>query len=147
MLTKTILLVEDNPSDIELTRRALAKSRVSNPLIVAEDGQAALDYLFGTGPHAGRDTTQQPAVILLDLKLPILDGLETLRRIRADTRTRRLPVVILTSSKEQQDLAEGYDRGANSYLCKPVDFNRFAAAVEHLGLYWLVMNEPPPPVE
>jgi two-component system response regulator len=147
MLTKTILLVEDNPSDIELTRRALAKSRVSNPLIVAEDGQAALDYLFGTGPHAGRDTAQQPAVILLDLKLPILDGLETLRCIRADTRTRRLPVVILTSSKEQQDLAEGYDRGANSYLCKPVDFNRFAAAVEHLGLYWLVMNEPPPPVE
>jgi two-component system response regulator len=147
MLTKTILLVEDNPSDIELTRRALAKSRVSNPLIVAEGGQAALDYLFGTGPHAGRDTAQQPAVILLDLKLPILDGLETLRRIRADTRTRRLPVVILTSSKEQQDLAEGYDRGANSYLCKPVDFNRFAAAVEHLGLYWLVMNEPPPPVE
>jgi two-component system, response regulator len=147
MLTKTILLVEDNPSDIELTRRALAKSRVSNPLVVAEDGQAALDYLFGAGPHAGRDTAQQPAVILLDLKLPILDGLETLRRIRADNQTRRLPVVILTSSKEQQDLAASYDRGANSYLCKPVDFNRFATAVEQLGLYWLVLNEPPPPVK
>ena len=147
MNTKIILLVEDNPSDIDLTKRALAKSRVSNPLVVAEDGQSALDYLFGTGPHAGRNNPELPAVILLDLKLPILDGLEVLRRIRADDRTRRLPVVILTSSKEQQDLAESYDRGANSYLRKPVDFNKFAEAIQYLGLYWLVLNEPPPPVK
>ncbi len=143
MNSKLILLVEDNPSDVDLTRRALAKSHVGNPLVVAEDGQAALDFLFGTGPHEGRDIHEQPALILLDLNLPILDGLEVLRRIRADERTRRLPVVILTSSKEQKDLAAGYDLGSNSYIIKPVDFTQFVAVVGQLGLYWLVLNEPP----
>lgn len=142
---KEILLVEDNPSDIELTERALKKAHVMNRLVVAEDGVEALDYLFGTGAHAGRDVTKQPAFILLDLKLPRLGGLEVLQRIRADERTRRLPVVILTTSDEHEDLAKAYDRGANSYVRKPVDFVRFVAAVEQLGLYWLVTNEPPPP--
>lgn len=140
-----ILLVEDNPSDIGLTKRALAKGRLTNPIIVAEDGQAAVDFLFGTGPHAERDTTEQPALILLDLKLPKLDGLTVLGRIRADARTRRLPVVILTSSDEERDLAAGYDLGANSYIRKPVDFAQFVVAMEQLGLYWLVLNQPPPP--
>jgi CheY-like chemotaxis protein len=144
MNSKIILLVEDNPSDIALTQRALEKARVSNELVVAEDGQEALDYLFGAGEHAGRDVTQVPALVLLDLKLPKVDGLEVLRRIRADERSRRLPVVILTSSKEEQDVAQSYDLGANSYIRKPVDFNQFAEAIQHLGLYWLVMNEPPP---
>jgi two-component system response regulator len=147
MNTRTLLLVEDNPSDIDLTRRAFAKNRIGNPLVVATDGQAAIDYLFGTGPHAGRDTADQPALILLDLKLPVVDGLEVLRRIRADARTRRLPVVILTSSREEQDLAAGYDRGANSCMRKPVDFTQFVAKIGELGLYWLVLNEPPPPVK
>jgi len=140
----TILLVEDNPSDIDLTRRAFERNRIGNELIVAQDGQEALDYLFGTGAHEGRDTSEQPQVILLDLKLPIVDGLEVLRRIRADDRTRRLPVVILTSSTEERDRAAGYDLGANSYIRKPVDFEQFTEAVRELGLYWLVLNEPPP---
>ncbi len=146
MNSKIILLVEDNPSDIGLTQRALDKSHVANKLVVAEDGQEALDYLFAAGAHAGRDAAELPALVLLDLKLPRVGGLEVLRRIRADERTRRLPVVILTSSKEEQDVAASYDLGVNSYIRKPVDFRQFAGAIEHLGLYWLVANEPPPKV-
>jgi two-component system response regulator len=146
MNSKIILLVEDNPSDVGLTQRALDKSRIANELVVAEDGQAALDYIFGAGAYAGRDVTQLPALVLLDLKLPRVDGLEVLRRIRADKRTRRLPVVILTSSKEEQDVAASYDLGVNSYIRKPVDFSQFAQAVQQLGLYWLVWNEAPPKV-
>ena len=145
MKSKIILLVEDNPSDVGLTQRALAKSHVANELVVAEDGQEALDYLFGAGAHAGRDVTELPALVLLDLKLPRVDGLEVLRQIRADDRTRRLPVVILTTSREEQDVAQSYDLGANSYIRKPVDFTQFAQAVENLGLYWLVLNESAPP--
>lgn len=141
---KTILLVEDNPDDEALTLRALKKNNILNEVIVARDGAEALDYLFGTGAYAGRDTTVMPAVILLDLKLPKIDGLEVLRRLRADKRTRLLPVVILTSSKEEQDLINGYSLGANSYVRKPVDFVKFIEAVRQLGLYWLVLNEPPP---
>ena len=144
MRTKNILLVEDNPSDIDLTKRALGKAHIVNELTVAEDGQEALDYLFGTGIHSGRDVTILPAVILLDLKLPKVNGLEVLKRIRADKRTKRLPVVILTSSQEEQDITASYDLGANSYIRKPVDFSQFAAAIENLGLYWLVLNELPP---
>jgi two-component system response regulator len=146
MNTKTILLVEDNPSDIELTKRALANANIANKVVVAEDGQEALDYLFGTGHYAGRDAAPLLAVVLLDLKLPKVDGLDVLRRIRADERTKRLPVVILTSSQEEQDIAAGYDLGANSYIRKPVDFLKFAEAIKTLGLYWLVLNEPPPKV-
>jgi CheY-like chemotaxis protein len=146
MNSRLILLVEDNPSDVELTKRALEKRHISNQLLVAEDGKQALDYLFAEGVHAGRDVTDLPTVVLLDLKLPKLDGLEVLRRIRADSRTKRLPVVILTSSSEEQDLAASYDLGANSYIRKPVDFAKFAEAIEYLGLYWLVLNEPPPKV-
>jgi two-component system, response regulator len=145
MKHKIILLVEDNPSDIGLTRRALSKSHIANEMVVAEDGQEALDYLFATGKYTGRDVSDIPAVVLLDLKLPRVDGLEVLRRIRADERSRRLPVVILTTSKEEQDVAQSYDLGANSYIRKPVDFKQFVESVEHLGLYWLVLNEPPPP--
>jgi CheY-like chemotaxis protein len=145
MKSKIILLVEDNPSDVGLTQRALAKSHVSNELVVAEDGQEALDYLFGAGAYAGREVTELPALVLLDLKLPRVDGLQVLRQIRADERTRRLPVVILTTSREEQDVAQSYDLGANSYIRKPVDFTQFAQAVEHLGLYWLVLNESAPP--
>jgi len=143
---KIILLVEDNPSDIGLTQRALRKSRIQNELVVAKDGQEALDYLFGTGAYAGRDVAQLPAIILLDLKLPKIDGLEVLQHIRADARTRRVPVVILTSSKLEKDVAAGYDLGVNSYIRKPVDFVQFAAAIEQLGLYWLLLNESPPNV-
>ncbi len=145
--SKSILLVEDNPSDVGLTRRALEKAQILNDLVVAEDGQEALDYLRGAGAHAGRDVSQMPALILLDLKLPKVPGLEVLRQIRGDARTRRLPVVILTTSKEEQDVAGGYELGVNSYIRKPVDFKQFAAAVEQLGLYWLVLNEPPPPLK
>lgn len=144
MSSKTILLIEDNPSDIALTKRALEKARIANDVVLAEDGVEALDYLFGQGAHIGRDTSDQPMLTLLDLKLPKLGGLEVLRRIRADARTRRMPVVILTSSNEERDVAAGYDLGINSYICKPVDFHQFAGAVEQLGLYWLVLNEPPP---
>jgi len=141
---KTILLVEDNPSDVELTKRALQKEHILNEIIVAEDGQEALDYLFGTGKYSGRDISKMPTLILLDLKLPRVEGLEVLKRIRADEHTRRLLVVILTSSREEQDLIKGYNLGANSYICKPVDFNQFVEAVKYLGLYWLVINEMPP---
>jgi CheY-like chemotaxis protein len=146
MKIKTILLVEDNPSDIDLTKRALANANIANELIVAEDGQEALDYLFGIGHYAGRDAAPLLAVVLLDLKLPKVDGLDILRRIRANRRTKRLPVVILTSSQEEQDIAAGYDLGANSYIRKPVDFSQFAEAIKSMGLYWLVLNEPPPKV-
>jgi CheY-like chemotaxis protein len=146
MNSNCILLVEDNPSDIELTKRAFVREHISNELVVAEDGQTALDYLFGTGTYAGRDLREMPALVLLDLKLPIVDGLGVLRRIREHERTRRLLVVILTSSSEEQDVAASYDLGVNSYIRKPVDFHQFAQAVKHLGLYWLIINEPPPGV-
>lgn len=145
MNPKIILLVENNPSDIGLTKRALARSRVANEMVVVQDGQEALDYLFGTGAYAGRDVSKLPMLVLLDLKLPRVDGHEVLRRIRADQRTRRVPVVVLTTSKEEQDVAQSYDLGANSYIRKPVDFTQFIDSIEQLGLYWLVMNEPPPP--
>lgn len=144
MKDKIILLVEDNPSDIGLTKRALEKHHITNELVVAENGQEALDYLFGAGVHAGRDVTDLPTVVLLDLNLPKLNGLEVLRRIRDNSQTRRLPVVILTTSKDEQDILTSYDLGANSYIRKPVDFHQFAEALRQLGLYWLVLNEPPP---
>ena len=146
MNNKTILLIEDNPSDIDLTKRAFAKGHIINDLTVVEDGQDALDYIFCNAKYAHRDINQLPALILLDLKLPKIDGLEVLRRIRTAEIIKRLPVVILTSSKEEQDIAISYDLGVNSYIRKPVDFNQFAEAVKHLGLYWLVINEPPPSV-
>lgn len=139
---RPILLVEDNPDDEALTLRAFSKNQIKNPVVVTRDGVEALDYLFGTGSHAGRDLSTMPAVILLDLKLPRIDGLEVLRRIRADARTSLVPVVILTTSKEQQDIFEGYNLGANSYIRKPVDFEKFIQAVGQLGLYWLGLNEP-----
>jgi len=141
---KVILLVEDNPDDEALTLRGFRKNNIGNEIVVARDGVEALDYLFGTGAHAGRDMTIMPAVTLLDLKLPKIDGLEVLNRVRADNRTKLLPVVILTSSKEEQDLINGYRLGANSYIRKPVDFGQFLEAVRQLGLYWLVLNESPP---
>lgn len=144
MEDKIILLVEDNPDDEALTLRALKKNNIRNQVVVARDGVEALDYLFATGSYTGREARAKPQVILLDLNLPKLDGLEVLRRIRADERTRLLPVVILTSSKEERDRIEGYSQGANSYIRKPVDFGQFTEAVRHLGLYWLVLNEPPP---
>jgi two-component system response regulator len=146
MNSKVILLVEDNPSDIELTKRAFARERVTNDLVVAQDGQSVLDYLFGTGSYADSDLNDLPMLVLLDLKLPVVDGLEVLRRIRSDARTHRLPVVILTSSKEEQDVAASYDLGINSYIRKPIDFEQFSETIKVLGLYWLVINEPPPPV-
>ena len=141
---RAILLVEDNPDDELLTLRALKKQNITNEVVVARDGAEALDYLFGSGPYAGRDLSVMPQLILLDLKLPKVDGLEVLRRVRADGRTRLLPVVILTTSREQQDLLQGYGLGANSYVRKPVDFDQFAEAVRQLGLYWLLLNESPP---
>jgi len=143
MNSNAILLVEDSRSDVELTVRALEKGRVTNELVVAEDGREALDYLFGTGKYAGRDVAQMPAFILLDLKMPVMDGFDVLKHIRADERTRLVPVVILTSSQEEQDLAMSYELGVNSYIRKPVDFVRFVDAVKNLGLYWLVLNETP----
>lgn len=144
MNEKIILLVEDNADDEELTLRALKKNNIQNEVVVARDGVEALDYLFGTGAYAGRDTSNVPSVTLLDLKLPKVDGLEVLKRLRADERTKFLPVVILTSSKEDQDLLNGYKFGANSYIRKPVDFAQFMEAVRNLGLYWLLLNESPP---
>jgi CheY-like chemotaxis protein len=141
---KVILLVEDNADDEALTKRAFKKNNVMNHLVVARDGVEALDYVFGTGAHSGRDLSVMPTVILLDLKLPKLDGLEVLRRLRSDARTRLLPVVVLTSSKEEQDLAQSYSLGVNSYIRKPVEFEQFIEAVKQLGLYWLVLNEAPP---
>ena len=139
---RPILLVEDNPDDEALTLRAFAKNKIANPVVVARDGVEALDYLFGTGIHAGRDVAAKPSVVLLDLKLPRIDGLDVLRRIRADDQTRLLPVVILTTSKEQRDIFEAYSLGANSYIRKPVDFEKFIHAVGQLALYWLSLNEP-----
>lgn len=144
MKNATILLVEDNPDDEVLTLRALKKSNIGNEITVVRDGAEALDYLFCKNAYADRDPHDQPQLILLDIKLPKVDGLEVLRRIRADERTRILPVVILTSSKEQQDLIEGYRGGANSFVRKPVDFTEFTEAIRELGLYWLVLNEAPP---
>ena len=144
MNEKIILLVEDNPDDVELTLRAFRKNNILNNVVVAGDGVAALDYLFGEGAGDGRDERGLPVVVLLDLKLPKLDGLEVLRWIRQDERTKLLPVVILSSSLEEQDLVNGYRSGANSYVRKPVDFERFVEAVKQLGLYWLLWNEPPP---
>ena len=144
MVERDILLVEDNPDDVELTRRALQKANITNTLVVVEDGAEALDYLFARGDHEGRE---MPAVVLLDLKLPKVDGLEVLQRVRAHDRTKFLPVVILTSSTEEQDLVNGYKFGANSYIRKPVDFQQFAEAVQQLGMYWLLLNEAPPEME
>ena len=137
-----ILLVEDNPDDVELTRRAFKRQGIANEMVVARDGAEALDYLFGTGAYARRNTREMPAVVLLDLKLPKVGGLDVLKQIRAGERTRLLPVVILTSSKEEQDILSGYKLGANSYVRKPVDFIEFTGAVKQLGMYWLLVNEP-----
>ena len=146
MFNNVILLVEDNADDEKLTLRALKKNNISNDVVVARNGVEALDYLFGTGAYAGRNLTTMPQVVLLDLKLPKLDGLGVLRHIRADERTKLLPVVILTSSNEERDRVEGYGLGANSYVRKPVDFSQFSEAARQLGLYWLVLNENPPSV-
>jgi CheY-like chemotaxis protein len=144
MTEKPVLLVEDNPDDVELAMRAFRKNNLMNKIVVAHDGAEALDYLFATGDYAERDPNLLPQLMLLDLKLPKVDGLEVLRRIRADERTKLIPVVILTSSKEEQDLVQSYTLHANSYIRKPVDFDQFIEAVRQLGLYWLVLNEPPP---
>ena len=144
MNDKVILLVEDNPDDEALTLRALKKNNIQNEVVVARDGVEALDYLFGSGKYAGRDVSVLPSVTLLDLKLPKIDGLEVLEKVRADELTKLLPVVILTSSKEEQDLIRGYKLGANSYIRKPVDFSQFIEAVRQLGLYWLLLNESAP---
>jgi two-component system, response regulator len=144
MKEKVILLVEDNPNDEALTLRALKKGRIINNVVVTRDGAEALDFLFARGDHSGRDPADLPEVVLLDLNLPKLGGLDVLLRIRADEATRLLPVVILTSSKEEKDLARGYGNGANSYVVKPVDFVQFSEAVKQLGLYWLALNEQPP---
>jgi CheY-like chemotaxis protein len=144
MENKTILLVEDNADDDALTYRALMKNNIANQLVVARDGAEVLDYLFGTGKYSGRDLNLGPQVVLLDLNLPKVSGLEVLRQLRANERTRLLPVVILTSSNEEQDRLHGYDSGANSYVRKPVDFNQFTEAVRQLSLYWLILNELPP---
>lgn len=142
--SRLILLVEDSDGDVELALRAFERSRVANEIVVARDGAEALDYLFATGAHVGRSPLRMPEVVLLDLKLPKVDGLGVLRAIRADERTRRLPVVILTSSNEERDLLSSYDLGANSFIRKPVAFAEFAEAITQLGLYWLARNEPPP---
>ena len=143
MEKKLILLVEDSPDDELLTIRALKKNNILNEVVVARDGVEALDFIFGRGTYADRDPSELPQLVLLDLKLPKVDGLEVLRQVREDERTCRLPVVILTSSKEENDLAKSYRLGANSYIRKPVDFNQFSEAIKNLGLYWLVLNEVP----
>ena len=144
MIRKVILLVEDNADDEALTLRALTRNNIGNEVVVARDGEEALDWLFCTGQYQSRDPRQQPALVLLDLKLPKVDGLEVLKRIRDHAETRVVPVVILTSSREEQDRLRGYLNGANSYIRKPIDFAHFVEAVRQLGLYWLVLNEPPP---
>jgi two-component system, response regulator len=144
LANQPILLVEDNEDDVELTKIAFERSKISNPLIVASDGVEALDFLFGTGAHSGRDVSQQPVVVLLDLKLPRMGGLEVLRHMREDDRTRRIPVVVLTTSNEQQDLLSAGELHANSYVRKPVDFDSFVDAARQIGLYWTVLNEPAP---
>ncbi len=141
---KTILLVEDNPDDEALALRAFKRHHIGNEIVVAHDGVEALDYLFGTGIYLGRDLNAKPTVVLLDLKLPRLDGIEVLRRIRADERTKLMPVVVLTTSSEEQDMLDSYSLGCNSYIRKPVDFLQFSEAIRQLGMYWLLMNEPPP---
>ncbi len=138
-----VLLVEDNPDDMELALRSLRKAKFANYIHVARDGAEALDFIFCEGPHSARKITDTPRVILLDLKLPKVDGLEVLRRVKGDPRTKIIPVVVLTSSKEQSDIVESYDLGVNSYIVKPVNFERFAEAVANLGLYWLLLNQPP----
>lgn len=138
-----ILLVEDNPDDLEMTVRALRKVNLANHIVVARDGAEALDFIFCRGPHSGRQIEDHPKVILLDLKLPRVDGLEVLQRIKSDPRTKTIPVAVLTSSKEQRDVIESYNLGVNSYIVKPVNFESFAAAVQELGLYWLLLNQPP----
>ena len=145
MNEKIILLVEDNPDDEELAMLAFERSRIANRLVVARDGQEALDYLFGTAAGGGRDAKELPQLVLLDLKLPKVDGLEVLRRLRTDPRTRRIPIVMLTSSREEEDLLASYDLGANSYVRKPVEFARFAEAIQQLQMYWLVLNKSPVP--
>jgi CheY-like chemotaxis protein len=147
MKEKIILLVEDNPDDVILTLRALKKNNIFNDVVVAKDGVEALDYLFGAGIYAGRDTSVMPVVTLLDLKLPKIDGLEVLKRVRGNERTKLIPIVILTSSKEENDLINGYSLGANSYIRKPVDFEQFNEAIRELGLYWILLNESPPVVK
>jgi CheY-like chemotaxis protein len=145
--SRVILLVEDNPDDEALAIRALKRHHVGNEIVVAHDGVEALDYLFGTGLYADREINIQPTVVLLDLKLPRIDGLEVLRRIRENEATRLLPVVVLTTSNEEQDLLNSYSLGCNSYIRKPVDFLQFSEAIRQLGMYWLLMNEPPPRLE
>ena len=144
MTRKVILLVEDNPDDEALTLRALTRNNIGNSVVVARDGEEALDWLFCTGRYAARDAADQPALVLLDLKLPKVDGLEVLRRLREHRETKLVPVVILTSSREEMDRLKGYTNGANSYVRKPIDFAHFVEAVRQVGLYWLVLNEPPP---
>jgi two-component system response regulator len=144
MMEKTIMLVEDNPDDEELTLRALRKASIANDVFVARDGREALDFLFGTGQHAGREPLTMPAVVLLDLKLPKLDGIDVLQRMRADPRTRLVPVVVLTSSSEDEDMLRSYQSGANSYVRKPIEFSEFAHAVTQLGMYWMLINQTPP---